>query len=188
MSRIRYSVLAVIFIAFFLAYVPAGRCDDSPFALSKQPPVETLESSRPAVDTNSGATVTLKMGEACLLDHGDKISKLSCADSGICDVTDSGGKIKIVGKFTGTTTVVLEKNDGSRSYLIVNVQSPFEAVKQNSSRPRMHVISSSAGDRVILTGDVDTPEAMIRMFTAGNTSVDDRGMTIQDANNRLISP
>src|SRR5262249_15320364 len=42
-------------------------------------------------------------------------------------------------------------------------------------------------DRVLLLGDVDHPESIIKAFAAANVFMDDRGMNIQVANSRLIN-
>jgi Flp pilus assembly secretin CpaC len=55
--------------------------------------------------------------------------------------------------------------------------------------PRIIVKAYSVGgtDRVILLGDVDHPDSVIRAFAASDVFMDDRGMTIQVANSRLLA-
>jgi Flp pilus assembly secretin CpaC len=55
--------------------------------------------------------------------------------------------------------------------------------------PRIIVKAYSVGgsDRVILMGDVDHAESVIRAFSAANVFMDDRGMNVQVSNNRLVS-
>jgi Flp pilus assembly secretin CpaC len=55
--------------------------------------------------------------------------------------------------------------------------------------PRIIVKAFSVGgsDRVLLLGDVDHPESVIKAFSASNVFMDDRGMNIQVANSRLIN-
>src|SRR5690606_4224768 len=54
--------------------------------------------------------------------------------------------------------------------------------------PRIIVkpFSVNGSDRVILMGDVDHPESVIRAFSAANTFMDDRGMKIIAANSRIL--
>ena len=40
---------------------------------------------------------------------------------------------------------------------------------------------------MILLGDVDHPDSVVRAFAAANVFMDDRGMTIQVSNSRLIN-
>jgi len=56
--------------------------------------------------------------------------------------------------------------------------------------PRIIVKAFSVGgsDRVILLGDVDHPESVIKAFSASNVFMDDRGMNIQVATAVLLTP
>ena len=54
--------------------------------------------------------------------------------------------------------------------------------------PRIIVrpFSVAGGDRERLTGDVDHSESVIRAFAIANAFMDDRGMNIQVAGNRIL--
>jgi hypothetical protein len=55
--------------------------------------------------------------------------------------------------------------------------------------PRIIVKAFSVGgsDRVLLTGDVDHTESIVKAFAASNVFMDDRGMNIQVVNSRIIA-
>lgn len=122
----------------------------------------------------------------------NKIVRTSISDPGIAEpVVVSENQILLLGKTPGNATLVLWDDAGNSVAIDVRVSRDYSMLQSmlREIDPRIIVKPFSVGgsDRVLLMGDVDHPDSVIRAFAACNVFMDDRGMTIQVANSRLIN-
>ncbi len=122
----------------------------------------------------------------------NKVVRTSISDPGIVEpVVISENQLVLLGKSPGRATMVLWDDAGNSSAIDVRVTRDYTQLQSTLREidPRIIVKTYSVGgsDRVVLLGDVDHPESVIRGFSASNVYMDDRGMNIQVANNRLIN-
>lgn len=122
----------------------------------------------------------------------NKVVRTSISDPGIVEpVVISENQLVLLGKSPGRATMVLWDDAGNSSAIDVRVTRDYTQLQSTLREidPRIIVKTYSVGgsDRVVLLGDVDHPESVIRGFSAANVYMDDRGMNIQVANNRLIN-
>jgi len=122
----------------------------------------------------------------------NKIVRTSISDPGVVEpVVISENQLVLLGKSPGRATMVLWDDAGNSSAIDVRVTRDYTQLQSTLREidPRIIVKTYSVGgsDRVVLLGDVDHPESVIRGFAASNVYMDDRGMNIQVANNRLIN-
>ncbi len=154
------------------------------------PPVVTgtveLEEFKPTniIDVAVSKSRTFKMR--------NKIVRTSISDPGVVEpVVISENQLVLLGKSPGRATMVLWDDAGNSSAVDVRVTRDYTQLQSTLREidPRIIVKTYSVGgsDRVVLLGDVDHPESVIRGFAASNVYMDDRGMNIQVANNRLIN-
>lgn len=154
------------------------------------PPVVTgtveLEEFKPTniIDVAVSKSRTFKMR--------NKIVRTSISDPGVVEpVVISENQLVLLGKSPGRATMVLWDDAGNSSAIDVRVTRDYTQLQATLREidPRIIVKTYSVGgsDRVVLLGDVDHPESVIRGFAASNVYMDDRGMNIQVANNRLIN-
>ena len=136
--------------------------------------------------------IDLKVSQSRTFKLRNKIVRTSISDPGIAEpVVVAENQMVILGKAPGSATMVLWDDAGNTTAIDILVDRDFDEL-QTSLReidPRIIVKAFSVGgsDRVLLMGDVDHPESVIRAFMAANVFMDDRGMNIQVANNRLIN-
>lgn len=154
------------------------------------PPVVTgtveLEEFKPTniIDVAVSKSRTFKMR--------NKVVRTSISDPGVVEpVVISENQLVLLGKSPGRATMVLWDDAGNSSAIDVRVTRDYTQLQSTLREidPRIIVKTYSVGgsDRVVLLGDVDHPESVIRGFAASNVYMDDRGMNIQVANNRLIN-
>ncbi|MEZ4537021.1 MAG: pilus assembly protein N-terminal domain-containing protein [Cyanobacteriota/Melainabacteria group bacterium] len=122
----------------------------------------------------------------------NKIVRTSISDPGIVEpVVVSENQMVLLGKSPGKATLVIWDDAGNNTAIDVKVSRDYNQLQATLREidPRIIVKTYSVGgsDRVILYGDVDHPESVVRAFAAANVYMDDRGMSIQVANNRLIN-
>lgn len=135
--------------------------------------------------------IDLKVSQSRTFKLRNKIVRTSISDPGIAEpVVVAENQMVILGKAPGSATMVLWDDAGNTTAIDILVDRDFNEL-QSSLReidPRIIVKAFSVGgsDRVLLMGDVDHPESVIRAFLAANVFMDDRGMNIQVANNRLM--
>ncbi|MBX9695505.1 MAG: pilus assembly protein N-terminal domain-containing protein, partial [Cyanobacteria bacterium] len=120
----------------------------------------------------------------------NKIVRTSIGDPGVAEpIVVAENQVVLLGKAPGTTTLILWDNAGNASSLDLHVSNDYSSLNSTSKEidPRAinKPISSNGSDRLIQMGTVDNTESVIRSFSAGNTVMDDRGMNIQNSNNRL---
>ncbi len=154
------------------------------------PPVVTgtvdLEEYKP---TN---VIDVKVSRSRTFKLRNKIVRTSISDPGIVEpVVVSENQMVLLGKSPGKATLVIWDDAGNNTAIDVKVSRDYNQLQATLREidPRIIVKTYSVGgsDRVILYGDVDHPESVIRAFAAANVYMDDRGMSIQVANNRLIN-
>lgn len=122
----------------------------------------------------------------------NKIVRTSISDPSIAEpVVVSENQIVLLGKAPGGATLVLWDDAGNSAAIDLRVTRDYNQLQATLREvdPRIIVKSFSVGgsDRLILLGDVDHAESVIRAFGAANIYMDDRGMNIQVANSRLIN-
>ncbi len=122
----------------------------------------------------------------------NKIVRTSISDPGIAEpVVVAENQIVLLGKAPGKATLVLWDDAGNSAAIDLRVSRDYSQLQSTLREidPRIIVKAYSVGgsDRLILLGDVDHVESVVRAFAAANVFMDDRGMNIQVANNRLIT-
>lgn len=134
----------------------------------------------------------LKVSQSRTFKLKNKIVRTSISDPGIAEpVVVSENQIVLLGKSPGGATLVLWDDAGNSAAIDLRVSRDYAQLQSTLREidPRIIVKAFSVGgsDRVLLLGDVDHPESVIRAFGAANIYMDDRGMNIQVANGRLIN-
>jgi Flp pilus assembly secretin CpaC len=135
--------------------------------------------------------IDLKVSQSRTFKLKNKIVRTSISDPAIAEpVVVSENQIVLLGKTPGTATLVLWDDAGNSVAIDLRVTRDYTQLQSTLREidPRIIVKAFSVGgsDRVMLLGDVDHPDSVIRAFSAANVFMDDRGMTIQVANSRLI--
>src|SRR5271156_2741104 len=135
--------------------------------------------------------IDLKVSQSRTFKSKNKIVRTSISDPAIAEpVVVAENQIVLLGKTPGTATMVLWDDAGNSASVDLRVTRDYSFLQSTLREidPRIVVKVYSVGgtDRIILLGDVDHPESLIRAFAAAATFMDDRGMSIQVANNRFI--
>ncbi len=136
--------------------------------------------------------IDLKVSQSRTFKLKNKIVRTSISDPAIAEpVVVSENQLVLLGKTPGTATMVLWDDAGNSVAIDLRVTRDYGQLQSTLREidPRIIVKAFSVGgsDRVLLLGDVDHPDSVIRAFSASNVFMDDRGMTIQVANSRLIN-
>ncbi len=136
--------------------------------------------------------IDLKVSQSRTFKMRNKIVRTSIADPGIAEpVVVAENQMVMLGKAPGSTTMVLWDDAGNTAAVDIVVSRDFQelqtALREIDPRIIVKAFSVGGSDRVLLLGDVDHPESVIRAMLAGNVFMDDRGFNIQVANNRLIN-
>lgn len=144
-----------------------------------------LEEFKP---TNS---IDLKVSQSRTFKLRNKVIRTSISDPSIAEpVVVAENQMVLLGKAPGTATLVIWDDAGNSLAVDVHVNHDFSSLQAmlREVDPRIIVRPFSVGgtDRVILTGDVDHPESIIRAFAIANAFMDDRGMNIMVAGNRIL--
>jgi Flp pilus assembly secretin CpaC len=135
--------------------------------------------------------IDLKVSQSRTFKLRNKIIRTSISDPSIAEpVVVAENQMVLLGKAPGNATLVIWDDAGNSVAVDIRVNHDFGTLQSmlREVDPRIIVRPFSVGgsDRVILTGDVDHPESVIRAFAIANAFMDDRGMTIQVANNRIL--
>jgi hypothetical protein len=171
-------------------HIVAQSVDTSDTTASPIPPVVTgtvdLEEFK---RTN---IIDLKTAQSRTFKLKNKIVRTSISDPSIAEpVVVSENQLVLLGKTPGTATLVLWDDAGNSVAIDLRVTRDYGQLQSTLREidPRIIVKAFSVGgsDRVLLLGDVDHPETVIKAFSAANVFMDDRGMNIQVANSRLIN-
>ncbi|MBU6451348.1 MAG: pilus assembly protein N-terminal domain-containing protein [Cyanobacteria bacterium REEB67] len=136
--------------------------------------------------------IDLKVSQSRTFKLKNKIVRTSISDPGIAEpVVVAENQLVLLGKAPGTCTMVLWDDAGNSVALDLRVSKDYAQLQSTLREidPRIIVKAFSVGgsDRVLLTGDVDHPESIIKAFAASNVFMDDRGMNIQVVNSRIIA-
>jgi Flp pilus assembly secretin CpaC len=136
--------------------------------------------------------IDLKAAQSRTFRLKNKIVRTSISDPSIAEpVVVSENQLVLLGKTPGTATLVLWDDAGNSVAIDLRVTRDYGQLQSTLREidPRIIVKAFSVGgsDRVLLLGDVDHPETVIKAFSAANVFMDDRGMNIQVANSRLIN-
>lgn len=140
----------------------------------------------------SSNVIDLKVSQSRTFKLKNKIVRTSISDPSIAEpVVVAENQIVLLGKTPGGATLVLWDDAGNSLAVDLKVSRDFSqlqaALREIDPRIIVKAFSVAGGDRVLLLGDVDHPESVIRAFGSSNVFMDDRGMNIQVANNRLIN-
>ncbi|MDR3615032.1 MAG: pilus assembly protein N-terminal domain-containing protein [Candidatus Obscuribacterales bacterium] len=134
----------------------------------------------------------LRVGQSRTFKLRNKIVRTSISDPSIAEpVVVSENQLVLLGKTPGNATLVLWDDAGNSVAIDLRVARDYSQLQTTLREidPRIIVKAFSVGgsDRVILLGDVDHPESALKAFAAATVFMDDRGMNIQVANNRLVN-
>ncbi len=136
--------------------------------------------------------IDLKVSQSRTFKLKNKIVRTSISDPGVAEpVVVAENQLVLLGKSPGTCTLVLWDDAGNSIAVDLRVSKDYAQLQSTLREidPRIIVKAFSVGgsDRVLLTGDVDHPESIIKAFAASNVFMDDRGMQIQVANSRILN-
>jgi len=140
----------------------------------------------------SSNVIDLKVSQSRTFKSKNKIVRTAISDPAIAEpVIVAESQIVFLGKAPGTATMVLWDDAGNSVAVDLRVSRDYgllqSTLREIDPRIVLKVYSVGGTDRVILLGDVDHAESLIRAFAVAATFMDDRGMSIQVANNRLIA-
>jgi Flp pilus assembly secretin CpaC len=164
--------------------------DTTNITASPIPPVVTVTVDLEEFKTTN--VIDLKVAQSRTFRLKNKIVRTSISDPSIAEpVVVSENQLVLLGKTPGTATLVLWDDAGNSVAIDLRVTRDYGQLQSTLREidPRIIVKAFSVGgsDRVLLLGDVDHPESLIKAFAASNVFMDDRGMNIQVANSRLIN-
>jgi Flp pilus assembly secretin CpaC len=136
--------------------------------------------------------IDLKVSQSRTFKLKNKIVRTSISDPGIAEpVVVAENQLVLLGKAPGTSTLVLWDDAGNSVSIDLRCSRDYSQLQATLREidPRVIVKAFSVGgsDRVLLTGDVDHPESIIKAFAASNVFMDDRGMNIQVTNGRILA-
>jgi Flp pilus assembly secretin CpaC len=198
------SLLAVAGQAGLLPVVAAPKGDFEPNQLIAQAAADqsAYVTSQPIPPVVNGVVefeefkttnaIDLKVSQSRTFKFKNKIVRTSISDPGIAEpVVVSENQMVLLGKSPGTCTMLLWDDAGNSISVDLRVSKDYSQLQATLREidPRIIVKAYNVGgsDRVLLTGDVDHPESIIRAFAASNVFMDDRGMNIQVANSRIVA-
>jgi Flp pilus assembly secretin CpaC len=170
--------------------VAQSSVDTTSITASPIPPVVTGTVDLEEFKTTN--VIDLKVAQSRTFRLKNKIVRTSISDPSIAEpVVVSENQLVLLGKTPGTATLVLWDDAGNSVAIDLRVTRDYGQLQSTLREidPRIIVKAFSVGgsDRVLLLGDVDHPESVIKAFSAANVFMDDRGMNIQVANSRLIN-
>jgi Flp pilus assembly secretin CpaC len=136
--------------------------------------------------------IDLKVSQSRTFKFKNKIVRTSISDPGIAEpVVVAENQMVLLGKAPGTCTMLLWDDAGNSISVDLRVSKDYSQLQATLREidPRIIVKAFNVGgsDRVLLTGDVDHPESIIKAFAASNVFMDDRGMQIQISNGRILA-
>jgi Flp pilus assembly secretin CpaC len=136
-------------------------------------------------------TIDLKVSQSRTFKLRNKIIRTSISDPSIAEpVVVAENQMVLLGKAPGGSTLVIWDDAGNSVAIDVRVSRDFSALQSiiREIDPRIIVRTFSVGgsDRIIMMGDVDHPESVIRAFAAANAFMDDRGMNVVVSGSRIM--
>ncbi len=178
------------------SYVPAVV---SPKPMLAQSSSTTLATPIPPAVTGSvdleefktGNVIDLKVDQSRAFKLKNPIIRVSVSDPSIADVVVvAENQIVIIGKTAGASTLVLWDDAGNAAAIDMMVTRDYSQLQSTLREidPRIIVKSYNVQgvDKVLLLGDVDYVESVIKAYQAACTYMDDTGWNIIVANNRII--
>lgn len=137
-------------------------------------------------------TVELKVSQSRTFKLRNKIVRTSISEPAIAEpVVVSENQLVLLGKAPGGATLVIWDDAGNSVAIDLRVARNFNELQSmlREVDPRIIAKPFTIGgtDRVVLMGDVDHPESVIRAFAVANAFMDDRGMNITVANSRILA-
>jgi Flp pilus assembly secretin CpaC len=162
---------------------------DSGVSITPIPPV--VSGTVDLEEFKTSNVIDLKVSQSRTFKLKNKIVRTSISDPAIAEpVVVAENQIVLLGKTAGTATMVLWDDAGNSVAVDLRVSRDFSslqsALREIDPRIIVKAFSVNGQDRVLLLGDVDHPESVIRAFGTANVFMDDRGFNIQIANNRII--
>jgi Flp pilus assembly secretin CpaC len=135
--------------------------------------------------------IDLKVSQSRTFKSKNKIIRTSISDPAVAEpVVVAENQIVLLGKTPGTATMVLWDDAGNSVAVDLRVTRDYSllqsTLREIDPRIVVKVYSVNGTDRIVLLGDVDHTESVIRAFSAANAFMDDRNMQIIVANNRFI--
>lgn len=187
--QLRLAIGIAISAIEMTAIAARAELPDAPPSIPIPPVVTGVLDMQEFKSTN---VIDLKVSQSRSFKSKNKIVRASISDPSIAEpVIVAENQIVLLGKTPGTATMVLWDDAGNSVAIDLRVARDYGQLQSTLREidPRIVLKPYNVGgsDRVILLGDVDHPESVIRAFAASNTFMDDRGMNIQVANNRLIN-
>ena len=136
-------------------------------------------------------TIELKVSQSRTFKLRNKIIRTSISDPAIAEpVVVAENQVVLLGKTPGGTTLVMWDDAGNSVAIDVRVSRDYSGLQAmlREVDPRIILKPFNVGgtDRVVLTGDVDHPESIIRAFAIANAFLDDRNMNITVSNSRIM--
>ncbi len=167
-----------------------AQADTSSLTASPIPPVVTGTVDLEEFKTTN--ILDLKVSQSRTFKLKNKIVRTSISDPAVAEpVVVSENQIVLLGKTPGSATLVLWDDAGNSVAIDLRVTRDYTQLQSTLREidPRIIVKAFSVGgsDRVLLLGDVDHTESIVRAFSAANVFMDDRGMNVNVANNRLVA-
>lgn len=177
-------------VAQFAADNLIAQGQSSEITASPIPPVVTGTVDLEEFKTTN--VIDLKVSRSRTFKLRNKVVRTSISDPGVAEpVIVAENQMVLLGKAPGKATLVLWDDAGNSTAIELRVSRDYSQLQATLREidPRIIVKTYSVGgsDRLILLGDVDHVESVVRAFAASNVFMDDRGMSIQVANNRLIT-
>jgi Flp pilus assembly secretin CpaC len=141
----------------------------------------------------SSNVIDLKVSQSRTFKLKNKIVRTSISDPAIAEpVVVAENQIVLLGKTPGGATLVLWDDAGNSVAIDLRVTRDYSglqaALREIDPRIICKAFTIGGTDRVLLLGDVDHPESVIRAMGTTNVFMDDRGLNIQVANGRLLAP
>ncbi len=135
--------------------------------------------------------IELKVSQSRTFKLRNKIVRVSISDPSIAEpILVAENQIVFLGHTSGGATLVLWDDAGNSAAIDLRVSRDFSqlqaALREIDPRIIIKPINNGEHDRIILLGDVDHPESIIRAFGSANVFMADSGMNIEVANSRLI--
>jgi Flp pilus assembly secretin CpaC len=136
-------------------------------------------------------SIDLKVSQSRTFKLKNKIIRTSISDPAVAEpVVVAENQMVLLGKAPGSATLVIWDDAGNSVAIDVKVNRDFSQLQAmvREIDPRIIIKPFSVGgsDRVILSGDVDHVESVIKAFATANSFMDDRGMNITVANGRIL--
>ncbi len=136
-------------------------------------------------------SIDLKVSQSRTFKLRNKIIRTSISEPAIAEpVVVAENQMVLLGKAPGGATLVIWDDAGNSVAIDVKVSRDYSSLQSmlREVDPRIIVkpFSINGTDRVVLMGDVDHPESVIRAFAVANAFMDDRGMNITVANSRIL--